>query len=402
MKLPSKILLYAGLGALVAGLLLYAFIPPAAEVDVARVTRGKLEVTVNEDGKTRIKERYVVSTPLEGELLRVDLRAGDKVRSGETLLAVIEPGDPSLLDARAKAEAEARVKAAEAKQQHAQAQLDRARATHVFAGTEHARAEKLLPSKSVTQEAYNAAVHLLRTASEDVRAGEFAVRIAEFELQQAQAALTRTRRADDNGDTHFEIRSPINGEVLRVFQESAAMLPSGTRLMELGDPADLEVEIDVLSNDAVRIPVGAKMYLEHWGSTVPLVARVRLVEPQAFLKISALGVEEQRVNVIADFVDPPQARARLGDAYRVEARIVVWEGDDVLKVNAGALFRSEGGWAVYRIVDGRARITQVEVGPSSGLETQITGGLQENDLVVAYPSDQIRDGVRVAPRRNER
>jgi HlyD family secretion protein len=384
---------------LIAALLLYAFLPPAVEADVAIVTRGKLEVTVNEDGKTRIKERYVVSTPLAGELLRVDLHAGDAVRAGETLLAVIEPGDPSLLDIRAKAEAEARVKAAEARQLHSQAQLNRARATQSFARTEHARAEKLLPAKAVTQEAYNAAVHLLRTAAEDVRAAEFAVRIAEFELQQAQAALTRTHRSDPTTDSGFEIRSPINGEVLRVFQESAAMLPPGTRLMELGDRTDLEVEIDVLSSDGVRIPVGARTYLEHWGATKPLMARVRLVEPQAFLKVSALGVEEQRVNVIADFVDPPVARERLGDAYRVEARIVIWEGENVLKVNAGALFRSKDEWSLYRISDGRARLAIVKVGRSSGLETEIIDGLEENDEVVAYPSDQIHDGVRVVPRR---
>ena len=398
MKLSQRSLLYAIPAVLIAALLWYAFAPPAAEVDLATVTRGKLEVTVNEDGKTRIKERYVVSTPLAGELLRVDLHAGDPVQAGETLLAVIEPGDPSLLDVRAIAEAEARVKAAEARQLHARTQLDRARATKTYAQTEHDRAERLLPKKAVTEEAYSSAVHLLRTATEDERAAEFAVRIADFELQQAQAALTRTQPSDQIPVGSFEIRSPVNGEVLRVFQESAAMLPGGTRLMELGDRTDLEVEIDVLSSDGVRVPIGAKVYLDHWGSTRPLLARVRVVEPQAFLKVSALGVEEQRVNVIADFVDPPGARERLGDAYRIEARIVIWEGENVLKVNAGALFRKRGGWAVYRIVNGRAKLTDVEVGRTSGIETEIIAGLDENDQLVAYPSDQVRDGVRVTPR----
>ena len=398
MTFSRRSLLYAIPAVLIAALLWYAFAPPAAEVNVATVTRGKLEVTVNEDGKTRIKERYVVSTPLAGELLRVDLHAGDPVQAGETLLAVIEPGDPSLLDVRAIAEAEARVKAAEARQLHARTQLDRARATKTYAQTEHDRAERLLPKKAVTEEAYSSAVHLLRTATEDERAAEFAVRIADFELQQAQAALTRTQPSDQIPVGSFEIRSPVNGEVLRVFQESAAMLPGGTRLMELGDRTDLEVEIDVLSSDGVRVPIGAKVYLDHWGSTRPLLARVRVVEPQAFLKVSALGVEEQRVNVIADFVDPPGARERLGDAYRIEARIVIWEGENVLKVNAGALFRKRGGWAVYRIVNGRAKLTDVEVGRTSGIETEIIAGLDENDQLVAYPSDQVRDGVRVTPR----
>ena len=398
MTFSRRSLLYAVPAVLIAALLWYAFAPPPAEVDVVAVTRGKLEVTVNEDGKTRIKERYVVSTPLAGELLRVDLHAGDPVQAGETLLAVIEPGDPSLLDVRTKAEAEARVKAAEARQLHARTQRDRARATKTYAQTEHDRAERLLPKKAVTEEAYSSAVHLLRTATEDERAAEFAVRIADFELQQAQAALTRTQPSDQSPVGSFEIRSPVNGEVLRVFQESAAMLPEGTRLMELGDRTDLEVEVDVLSSDGVRIPIGAKVYLDHWGSTRPLLARVRVVEPQAFLKVSALGVEEQRVNVIADFVDPPGARERLGDAYRVETRIVIWEGGNVLKVNAGALFRKRGGWAVYRIVNGLAKLTDVQVGRTSGIETEIIDGLDENDQLVAYPSDQVRDGVRVTPR----
>lgn len=404
MTFSVRSILYAGLAVLAGALLLYAFLPPAADVDVALVTRGKLEVAVREDGKTRIKERYMVSTPLAGELLRVALHSGDKVQAGKSLLAVIEPGDPSLLDARARAESEARVKASEAKLLHAHAQLERVQASQEFARTQHVRIEKLLSSKTVSQEVFDAAVHELNTTRENVHAGEFAVKIAEFELQQAKAALIRTSGtgAGPQGDNRFEIISPIDGEVLRVIQESAAMLPSGTHLMELGDRGNLEVEVDVLSSDAVLISPGAKMYLEHWGSKVPLLARVRLVEPQGFLKVSALGVEEQRVNVIADFVDPPEVRKRLGDAYRVEARIVIWESEDVLKVNAGACFRHEAGWAVYRINNSCARLTKVEIGHNSGLEVEILGGLNDGDQLVAYPSDQIFDGTRIATTKNRR
>jgi HlyD family secretion protein len=384
-----------------AAALVYAFVPPPAEIEVAQVRRGRLEVTIDEDGKTRIKERYIVTAPLGGELLRVQLHAGDSVKAGETSLAVIQPSDPSLLDARAHTEALARVKAAEARLEHAKILLNRAQASKTYATAEHDRAEKLLPSKTVTQEQYDLSLHFLRTATQDVRAGEFAVRIATYELELAQAALIRTRASEPNHDSSLEVRSPIDGEVLRVLRESEGLLLPGTALMELGDPRDLEVEVDVLSADAVRIPLGGKVYLEHWGAPEPLLARVRLVEPQAFLKVSALGVEEQRVNVIADFVDPPELRGRLGDAYRVEARIVVWQSDDVLKCTAGALFRCEGGWAVYRVVHGRAVLTKVEVGQSNGLETQIVGGLKEGDEIIAYPSDQVHDGVRVASRRND-
>lgn len=402
MKFSFRFLLYAGLLILAGALVLYAFVPPATEVDVAEVTRGRLEVSVREDGKTRIKERYMVSTPLAGELLRVDLHAGDKVEAGKTLLAVIQPGDPSLLDARTKAESEARVKAAEAKLNHAESQLERAEASYEFARVQLARAEKLLPQKNISREAYDLVVHLSRTTQEDVHSSRFAIDIAKFEIEQAKAALLQAGRTDPSADTSFKIYSPIGGEVLRVIQESATMLPSGAQLMEIGDRGDLEVEIDVLSSDAVRITPGAKMYLQHWGSTEPLLARVRLIEPQAFLKVSALGVEEQRVNVIGDFVDPPEKRQGLGDAYRVEARIVIWENDNVLKANAGACFRYEEGWAVYRIVNRRAQLTKVTVGHSSGLEVEILSGLSEHDQIVAYPSDQVSDGTRIIPRPHKR
>lgn len=396
-----RISMYAALALAAAALVGYAFLPPPAEVEIARVERGPLEVTVNDDGKTRIKERYLVAAPLGGELMRVSLHAGDAVRAGETVLAVIQPGDPSLLDERSLAESEARVKAAEARIEHAQALSDRASAAYNEANARYARIEKLLPSGAASREQYDVALNALRTATEDVHAGEFAVKIAEYELELARAALIRSQAGSPKSGKGLEIRAPIDGEVLRVIRESGGMVAPGAQLMELGDPRDLEVEIDVLSSDAVRIGPGAEVHLEHWGATKPLEARVRLVEPQAFLKVSSLGVEEQRVNVIADFVDPPESRSRLGDAYRVEAKIVVWKGDDVLKVNAGALFRYAGGWAVYRILDRRAVLTKVEVGHSSGLESEITGGLKAGDQVIAYPSDQVRDGVRVQSRAAE-
>ncbi|MBX7165492.1 MAG: HlyD family efflux transporter periplasmic adaptor subunit [Pirellulales bacterium] len=398
MRPSRQFFVYAGFAVVAAALLAYAFWPEPALVEIAEVVRGRLEVTVNDDGKTRIKERYVVLAPLMGDLLRVELHAGDPVQAGATIVAAIQPSDPSLLDARALAEAEARVRAAEARREHARALLERAQANSKYAMTQHERTERLLASGTATREQYDLAVTMLRTATNDVQAGEFAVQIAAYELEMAQAALTRTRGDGAGGQSRLDLHSPIDGEVLHVFRESEGMIAPGTPLMELGDPRDLEIEIDVLSTDAVRISPDAKVYLEHWGAQRRLLARVRLIEPQAFLKVSALGVEEQRVNVIADFVDPPETRARLGDAYRVEAQIVVWEGDDLLLLNAGALFRYEGGWAVYRIAGGRAALTPVEVGQTNGRETQIVKGLKEGDRVVAYPSDQIRDGVRVERR----
>jgi HlyD family secretion protein len=387
-------------GLLLTGLLGYAFWPRPAEMDLAPVVRGALKVTVDEDGKTRIRERFVVSAPLSGRLMRIALHPGDRVTAGKTLLAAIEPCDPGLLDDRARAEAAARVKAAEATRKQAVPKLDRARAAHEHVAGELRRARLLLGGGSSSAQDYADWQQKERVAQEEWKTAQFAVQIADFELDLAKAALTRTRpRSPGDAETwRFDILAPVNGRVLRVFQESTAVVTPGQRLLEVGDPSDLEVEVDVLSSDAVRIAPGAQVFLEHWGGEVSLAGRVRLVEPAGFMKVSALGVEEQRVNVIIDFVDPPEKYARLGDAYRVEARIVVWSADDVVKVPAGALFRQGDDWTVYAVEDGRARLRRVEVGRSNGLETEVRSGLSEGEAVVLHPGDKIQAGTRVAVR----
>jgi HlyD family secretion protein len=386
-----------GLGAL--GLIVYAFLPQPVEVDVADVTRGSLRVTVEDDGRTRVKEKYVVSAPLAGQLLRVTLDPGDAVDAGKTVVAALEPTDPALLDPRARAEAEGKVSAAVAAKDRAEAELRRARAEADFARSEVGRIRRLAQTGAASVQEVESAENRERTTAEALRGAQFGVQIAAFELDIARAALKRTRPASPGEEVErFEIRSPIGGKVLRVFQESAAVLTPGTRLLELGDPADLEAEIDVLSTEAVKVRPGAKVELVHWGGTEALPGRVRLVEPAAFTKVSALGVEEQRVNVIVDFVGPPEQRRALGDGYRVEARIVIWEQDGLLKIPSGAIFRHDGGWAVYRVEDGRARLRPIEVGQNNGLEVQVLAGLDEGDRVLVHPSDRIKDGVAVAPR----
>jgi HlyD family secretion protein len=385
---------------LLALLIVYAMWPAPIEADLATAVRGPLRVTVDEDGKTRIKDRFIVSAPLAGRLQRIALRAGDQVKGGETLLAVIEPKDPELLDASARAQAEARVKAMEAARKQAGANLDKTRSDHKFAATELSRLRTAFESGGASRKELDDAESKDRSTAELMRSAQFLVHVADFELEQAKAALIRTRprSTGEPDDSRFEIRAPIDGRVLRVFQESATVVSPGTQLLELGNIVDLEIVIDVLSADGVRISPGARVWLEHWGGAEPLPARVRLVEPGAFTKISSLGVEEQRVNVIADFEGPPEKYARLGDAYRVEARIVIWESPSVLKVPAGALFRHGDGWAVFRVVRGRAQLQPVKIGHSNGLETEILDGLGENDSVVAYPSDKVRSGVAIKPR----
>jgi HlyD family secretion protein len=395
------------IAALVVGGLGYAFWPEPAEVDLAKVERGPLQVTVDEDGKTRIREKYVVSAPLVGRLLRINMEAGDPVEAGKTLLASIEPRDPDLLDARAVAQAEARVKAAEATLKKMEPMLEAAREAQAFAEAEMTRARKAAVGNAISKSELENSEYVYRQKSEELRSTRIQEEIARFELEQAEAALLRTRPRDadavegatnGNGGWTFTIYSPINGRVLRVLQESAAVVNAGTPLLELGDPLDLEAEVDVLSRDAVKIVPGARVLLEHWGGDRVLQGRVRLVEPSGFTKISTLGVEEQRVNVIVDFADPPDARRTLGDGFRVEARIVIDEADDLLKVPTSALFRVGKQSAVFRVADDVVHEQLVKIGRQNGLEAEVLDGLSVGDQVVVHPSDQIEDGVHVRQR----
>lgn len=382
----------------------YAFWPQPVDVDLATVDRGSLQVTVDEDGKTRIREKYVVSAPLAGRLLRINMDAGDKVEAGKTLLATIEPRDPELLDARTIAQAEARVRAAEATLKKMEPMMEQVRAAQAFAEAELARARSA--GSAVSKSELENAEYENRRSSEEQRSTRIQEEIARFELEQAKAALLRTRPRENNeGDSAsngngwtFTIYSPINGQVLRVLQESAAVVTAGTPLLELGDALDLEAEIDVLSRDAVKIKPGAKVLFEHWGGDRDLLGRVRLVEPSGFTKISTLGVEEQRVNVIVDFVDPPESRTALGDGFRVEARVVIDEADDVLKVPTSALFRVGKESAVFKVVDDVVHEQFVKIGRQNGLEAEVLEGLANGDRVVIHPSDQIEDGVVVRQR----
>lgn len=400
MKFTRRHWIVAGCTGVVIVLLGLGFLPRALPVELAQVTRGPLRVTVDEDGRTRIRERYVVSALLGGQLRRIELRPGDCVVAGETLIATLEPLPPQLLDTRTREQLEARVHAAEAQVQSAGARMEHTRAADEFARIEHARSATLLEQGATSRQEVDRAREAARAAAEELRAAGFARQIAGFELEQARAALLRTSLDSNAGhcESAMHIKSPISGRVLRVFHEDAAVVPATTRLVEVGDPSDLEVEVDVLSSDAVRIRPGARCFFEHWGGELPLEGRVRVVEPAGFLKISALGVEEQRVNVILDFQTPAEQRTTLGDAYRVEARIVVWESNDVSTVPVGALFRKGQDWAAFTMADGRARLTSVQIGHSDGRRTEVVSGLKAGDAVIMHASDKIGDGVRVRSR----
>jgi len=383
-------------GAALAALITAGLWPRAVSVEVATVSRGPLVVTVDEEGMTRVQQRYIVAAPIGGQLRRIAWKAGAVVEAGRTPLAVLEPTGADFLDTRNQAQAEARLRAAEAARDAARAQRERAEAAGRMFAAEFRRSRVLREQKVLSVQEFEAAQMKSETSAQETRAAEFGLKVAEFEVQQARAILSRGEPGA-NAVEPLVIMSPVNGRILRVMQESARTVPAGYPLVEVGDPTDLEARIEVLSRDAVAIKPGARMLLEQWGGGEPLAARVRLVEPSGFTKISALGVEEQRVYVVADLTDPLEKRPTLGDNYRVEARIVTWENAAALRAPAGALFQQAGQWRVFVVKDGRAENRAVQIGRSNGVATEVTGGLQEGDHVVVYPGDKVADDTRVAP-----
>jgi HlyD family secretion protein len=374
---------YLGALGLVA-LVVLGLRPQPAPVETARAVVGPLRATVSEEGKTRIKQRYVVSAPVSGLLRRIPFKPGAVIEAGRTVAAVIEPMPSSPLDARNRALAEARRNAATE-------MLEKSRTTHELAKSELRRIEQMYAAKTLSPQDLESAQMRETAAAREVAATEGTLRQVEAELAEFSPASGTPQPAP------VEVLATASGRVLTVFQESSRTVAQGTPLLEIGEPADLEVVVEMLSRDGAALAPGAPMELEQWGGPVPLQARVRLVEPAAFTKISALGVEEQRVNVVADIITPLEQRQSLGDNFRVEARVIVWASNQVLKVPSSGLFRRGGDWAAYVVRDGRAHLVGVKVGRSSGVETQVLDGLKEGDEVVLYPGDRVQDGQRVQP-----
>ena len=386
-------------------------------VDTAVVARGTLRVTADDDGRTRVRERYTISAPIGGRLLRTALRAGDSVRAGETVVAEFAPTSPELLDARTRAEAQARLRRAEAAGLEADARREQAEADIVYAAAELERMQDLAAGGIESREALDRALRDERRAASGLRAAEFAVQVAQYELELARASFVESDpvelasdgavdpRLQRNAAGALPLHSPIQGRVLRVFEESARTLTAGTPILEVGNTAALEIVADYLSQDAVKVRPGMRVRIEGWGGEEApgqertLEGSVRVVEPGGFTKISALGVEEQRVNVIVDPVsDEDGAWTMLGDGYRVELRIVLWEEGDVLIVPTGALFREGEQWYVFAVQDEAARRREVTLGQRNGLEAQVLSGLAEDDRVVLYPSELVGEGARLEVR----
>ncbi len=387
---------------LLAAALAWLFRPAAVAVDIVTVDRGPLLVSVSDEGETRVRDMYVVSAPVPGLMRRIELEAGDAVLADQTLVARIEPSDPSFLDVRSEAEARASVDAASAARTLAAAQVRRAQAELDFAQAELRRIRELARAHTVSANDLDAAERRARTADAALAEAQAERRVRDSEYQLARARLltpgaNRQRAADCDC---LNVFSPVSGSVLRIIKESEGVVQSGTPLVEVGNPDDLEVVVDLLSADAVRVQPGQRVIIEAWGGDPPLDGRVERVEPYGFTKVSALGIEEQRVNVIVDITSPRERWPRLGHGYRVEPRIVLWESDDVLRVPLSALFRHEQRWAVFVVEDGRARLRPVEIGQGNGLEAEVVDGLTAGERVVAHPGDRVAPGARVTERGN--
>jgi HlyD family secretion protein len=377
-------------------MLVLAWMPAPVTVDVAVARRADLRVTVDEDGRTRVKDRFVVGAPLTANVARIELHPGDAVREGDVLARLV-PLAPPLLDARSRAEAEGRVGATQAQLRQTSSSIERARAALELAEREATRHRQLAAQGAVPSQMVDRTEIDLRTRREELASAQFAARVARHEVEVAQAALGRFG-ARGATDEQMDVRAPVDGVVLRVLQESGGAMQAGAPLLELGDPAALEIAVDVLTSDAVRIPVGARVELDRWGGEQALVGHVRRVEPSAFTRVSALGVEEQRVNVLIDLDSPREEWTELGDGFRVEAHIVVLEVEGALAVPATAVFRHGAGWAVYRVVGDRAVRTELEVGARTGTDVEVRAGLEEGDAVIVHPSDRVADGVEVERR----
>lgn len=375
----------------VAGAGWLLFRPEPVPVEAGTVDRGRLRVTVDEDGETRARKREVVSAPVTGRCTPVDLDEGDSVVVG-SLVARLQPVP---LDPRTRQEAEARLRAAREAEKEASARVGQAREALEEARRHLERMEGLAASGAISPERLEQARTAEATAELELEAAEFRRRAAEYEVERARAALRAADPERGEATGSVSIVSPVSGRVLRTYEECERVLQAGEPIIEVGDPSTLEVVVDVLSEDAVRIEPGDPMLVHGWGAGDTLVARVRTVEPSAFTKVSPLGIEEQRVDVVGDLSDPPEA---LGDRYRVDVSVVTWEASDVLRVPSAALFRSDGGWAVFTIDGGRARSRQVEIGHRNPFHAQVLGGLEAGEPVVLHPDDRLGDDARVEVR----
>ncbi len=394
MKKDRKAVLYIILAAIILAIG-YGFMPKPVMVETAEAKRGYMRVSIEEEGRTRVKNRFIISAPVAGFARRIKLNVGEAVSRGEAITE-LEPLRPALLDPRSRAEAEARVAAANAALQAARENAEAAKAEAGFVKKQLERVRQLYKDSLVPLEKLDEAETGFRRKEAAMRASEFSVEVARYEKEAALTTLKYSVAGDPGQYTgKVMIKSPVSGRVLRISHKSEGVVLEGEALVEIGDPSALEVEVDLLSADAVRIKPGTPVIFERWGGDKPLEGRVRIVEPTGFTKISALGVEEQRVLVISDIVSAQEKWSQLGDGYRVEASFILWENEGVLQIPTSGLFHYNGGWAVFGVKDRRAQTRSVQIGYRNGLSAEVVSGLNEGDIIITHPDSSIKDGARI-------
>lgn len=394
LKRWAKRIALAAMALALALAVVMALIPDPIAVDVASAVRGPMEIAVTEDGKTRVKHRYIISAPLAGEMPRLTLFEGDPVGAGEVLARIVPPASP-LLDARTRAQSEARLTAALAAERQARAHVSRAGVASDEAEHHLERQRKLVASAVSPAANLETAEFTARVRAEELAAARFGARVATEEVASARAALGLITKRRRGGAEELEIRTPVAARVLRVIRRDAGLIAAGTPIVEVGDPGSLEVVVDVLTRDAVAIREGAPVRIVRWGGDHTIIGHVERIEPSAFTRISALGVEEQRVNVIVVLDDPAETWSVLGDGYRVEAQIEIFRGNDLVTVPASSVFRHEEGWAVFAIDDGAAKLVAVDAGNRNDTQVEIRSGLAEGARVIRHPSERVADGTKV-------
>lgn len=393
-----RLVIWGGLLVLLVVGIAYALRPQPIPVDLAVAETGTLRVTIDEEGETRVRDVYTLHAPLRGQLQRITAEPGDVVKAGETLLAQIEPAAPAFLDARTEAELQAAVEAARAAHNLAAAELNKAKADLTFAEGERARARMLIERRTISQRSLEDAERAYNVAQANLATAEAGLKVREHELHQARSRLLSRQEIRSRGGACecVAVTAPVSGVVLHVMRRSEGVVEAGTPLLDIGDPVDLEIVANLLSEDAVRIKLRQQALVTGWGGE-DLRAVVQRIEPFGQTKVSALGIEEQRVDVVLDFVDPPERRRPLGHGYRVDVQVILFEGE-VLKLPLGAFFRQGEEWAVFIAADGRARLRRVAVGHRNSLAVEIREGLVPGERVILYPSDRIKDGAAIVER----
>jgi HlyD family secretion protein len=383
----------------VIGATIYGFYPRAAVVDLVNVSRGPLQVTIEEEGRTRLKDRFVLSAPVAGYMHRITAKVGDTVKRGQSVV-VLEPLRSPQLDPRSRAEAQAVVSAAEAS---VQAAIERQRATTADADYIEKRLERmrnLYAKGSIARDQLDQAETEAQKAQAAKQSAQAAVDVARAELTRVRSTLQNFSSEKKAAASNIvNVSSPVDGKVFRLYRESEGAVNVGEPLLDIGNVRNLEVRVEVLSSDAVKIKTGTAVFFKRWGGEGTLTGVVRIVEPAGFTKVSSLGVEEQRVLIIADITSPPEIWRNLGDAYKLEAHFVIWEGKNILQVPVSALFRSGRDWAVFVFAKGRAVKRLVQTGQRNALAAEIITGLEESEKVIAHPDDAISDGTRIKARK---